>query len=143
VGDGFRIRKLPDGSSEFVLDEPTLTFLRIDHRSKLQFGEAEVAIGTPFSIEADGVIHRLDPQRWDALGPLVAMFPGTLRWLWTSPDGELTAVFRDGSTLTVSPDPVSRAWSVGNVSCLPTGPDPPAGAHRPVSPAPAPPDPRR
>lgn len=143
MGDGFRIRELPDGGSEFVLDDPTLTYLRIDHRSKLQFGEAEVAIGTPFSIEAHGVVHRLDPQRWDALGPLVAMFPGTLQWLWTSPEGALTAVFRGGSTLTVAPDPVSRAWSVGNVSCLPTGPDPAAGPHRSTWTDPGSSDPRR
>jgi hypothetical protein len=119
------IRELPDGGSEFVLDEPALSYLRIDHRSKLQFGEAELAIGTSFTIEARGVIHRLDPQRWDELGPLVAVFPGTLRWLWTSPQGELTAVFRTGTTVTVPPNPVSRAWSVGNVSCLPLGPDQP------------------
>lgn len=128
VGDGFRIRELPDGGSEFLLDQPALSYLRIDHRSKLQFGEAEVAIGAPFTVEANGVVHRLDPQRWDALGPLVALFPGTVRWLWTSPGGELSAVFRNGTTVTVAPDPVSKAWSVGNVSCLPAGPDRPRPA---------------
>jgi Family of unknown function (DUF6188) len=126
VGEGFLIRELPDGGSEFVLDEPTLSYLRIDHRSKLQFGATEVAIGTPFTLEVEGLTHRLDPQRWDALGPLVALFPGTLRWLWTSPHGQLTAVFKNGATVTVVPDPVSKAWSVGNVSCLPAGPDRPA-----------------
>ena len=55
---------------------------------RLQFGQTEVVIGSPFDLEIDGVVHHLDPRRWDALGPLVALFPGTLRWLWTSADGD-------------------------------------------------------
>ena len=125
MGEGFLIRELPDGGSEFVLDEPALSYLRIDHRSKLQFGATELAIGTPFTLEVNGLTHRLDPQRWDGLGPLVALFPATLRWLWTSPHGRLTAVFKNGATMTVVPDPVSKAWTVGSVSCLPAGLDRP------------------
>jgi hypothetical protein len=118
--DGCLIRELPDGGREFVLDEPVLTFIRIDHQSRLQFGETEVVIDSPFELEVDGVTHHLDPRRWDALGPLAALFPGSLRWLWTSAQGALTGVFQSGARVRVTPDPVTRAWSVGTVYCLPS-----------------------
>ena len=56
-----------------------------------------MVIGIPFVLEIDGVVHHLNPQRWDALGPLVALYPSTMRWLWTSADGELTVVFESGA----------------------------------------------
>jgi hypothetical protein len=121
VVEGIQIRELPDGGREFVLDEPTLSFIRIDHQSKLQFGSTEVVIGAPFVLEIHGIVHNLDPQRWDALGPLVALFPGTVRWLWTSIRGDLTAVFEGGARVTVTPDAMSKAWSVGSVYCMPGG----------------------
>jgi hypothetical protein len=119
VVDGCRIRELPDGGREFILDDPSLSFIRIDYQSRLQFGQTEVAIGVPFVVEVAGAAHHLDPQRREALGPLVALFPGSVRWLWTSPEGELTAVFHSGARVTVAPDPVSKAWSVGSVYGLP------------------------
>ena len=111
-----------------MLDEVALSFIRIDHQSRLRFGRTEVMIGGPFVLEKDGVVHRLHPRRWDALGPLVALYPSAARWLWASVDGELTLVFEHGAVLTVSPDPVSTAWSVGNVLARPSefGPPPPA-----------------
>jgi hypothetical protein len=121
VVDGCRIRELPDGGREFVLDEPALSFIRLDHQSRLQFGRTEVAIGSPFVLAVGESVYHLDPQRREALGPLAALFPGSLRWLWTSAEGELTAVFRNGARLTVAPDPVSKAWSVGTVYCVPGG----------------------
>lgn len=119
--EGCRIRELPDGGQEFVLDEPALTFIRIDYQSRFQFGSTEVVIDSPFQLEIDGVTHHLDPQRWEALGPLLALFPGTMRWLWTSAQGALTAVFQSGARVTVTPDAVTRAWTVGDVYCLPAG----------------------
>ncbi len=123
VADGFRIRELPDGGSEFVLDQPSLSFIRVDEQSKLQFGETELAIGAPYRLELDGVVHHLDPRHWNHLGPLVALYPSTVRWVWTSAVGELTAVFEGGAALSVSPDPIVRAWTLGTVYCLPAGPD--------------------
>ena len=119
MADGLQIRELPDGGKEFVLDDPALSFIRIDDQSRLQFGDTEVVIGIPFTLELNGNVHHLDPQRTDALGPLVALFPSTMRWLWTSVDGELTAVFEGGAKVKVTPDAMSRAWSVGNVYCMP------------------------
>jgi hypothetical protein len=117
--DGCHIRELPDGGREFVLDEPALSFIRIDHQSRLQFGRTEVAIDSPFVVTVDGTVHYLDPQRRDGLGPLAALFPGSLRWLWTSAEGELTAVFQSGAKLTVAPHPAIKAWSVGSVYSVP------------------------
>jgi hypothetical protein len=128
VLEGCWIRELPDGGREFVLEETTLSFIRIDHQSRLRFGRTEVMIGSPFVLEMDGVVHHLSPQRWNALGPLVALYPGSVRWMWTSAEGELTLVFHHRAVLTVSPDLSSPAWSVGNVYALTggAGPVPPA-----------------
>ena len=115
------MRELPDGGQEFVVEDGALSFIRIDERSRLDFGGTEVVIGGPFVVCVDGVTHHLDPRRPDALGPLLSLFPGSLRWLWTSIDGVLTAVFENGATLTVRPDPVREAWSIGSLYCPPTG----------------------
>ena len=120
--DGCHIRELPDGGREFVLDEPSLSFIRVDHQSRLQFGRTEVAIGSPFIVAYGDTVHRLDPRRREALGPLLALFPGALRWLWTSAEGELAAVFQSGAKVTVPPDPVSKAWSVGRAHGIPDRP---------------------
>ena len=119
MADGLQIRELPDGGKEFVLDDPTLTFIRIDEQSRLQFGSTEVVIGIPFTLEINGTVHRLHPQQWDTLGPLVGLYPSTVRWLWSSAEGELTVVFENGAKVLVTPDAMSRAWSVGSVYCMP------------------------
>ncbi len=112
---------MPDGGREFVLDQPDLSFIRIDDLSRLQFGRTEVAIGSPFEVEIRGIVHRLDPARTEGLGPFVSLFPGSVRWLWTSAEGRLTAVFTSGARITVTPDAVTKAWSVGSVFCMPGG----------------------
>ncbi|MGO8871951.1 MAG: DUF6188 family protein [Acidimicrobiales bacterium] len=113
--EGCLIRELPDGGKEFVLDEPSLSFIRIDERSTLQFGRTEVTIGGPFAVEIAGTVHHLDSRRSNELGPLVALYPGTARWLWATPAGELMLRFQTGSTLTVAPDRTGRSWLVGGV----------------------------
>lgn len=110
-----------------MLDDTTLAFIRIDHQSRLRFGRTEVMIGSPFVLEVGGVVHHLNPQRWDGLGPLVALYPSSVRWLWTSPEGELKVIFHHGAVLTVAPDPSTTAWSVGNVQLqTEPAPEPPA-----------------
>jgi hypothetical protein len=121
VVDGCRIRELPDGGREFVLDEPALSYIRIDHQARLQFGRTEVAIGSPFLLAMAGAVHRLDPEQPGTLGPLLALFPGSLRWLWASAGGELAAVFDNGAQVTVVPDRAGQAWSVGTVHDAPGG----------------------
>jgi Family of unknown function (DUF6188) len=113
VVDGCHIRELPDGGQEFVLDEPGLSFIRVDEHSRLQFGRTEVVIASPFVLELEGTVHFLDPRRHDALGPFVALYPGTVRWLWASADGEMTVEFENGNTVRVPPVLADWAWSVG------------------------------
>jgi Family of unknown function (DUF6188) len=115
VVEGCVIRELPDGGSEFVLDEPTLSFIRVDRQSRLQFGRTDVVVGGPFLLRLDGIDHRLDPRHTDTLGPLLVLYPGTVRWLWATPDGDLLAVFENGSRLSVPTDRTGTSWSVGNV----------------------------
>jgi hypothetical protein len=122
VEEGFVIRELPDGGSEFVLDQPSVSCIRVDDQSTVQFGDTELVIGAPFHLEIDGVLHHLDPHHSTQLGPLLGLYPSTAKWVWTSAGGDLTAVFENGAALTVSPDPTLRAWSLGNVYCLPAGP---------------------
>jgi hypothetical protein len=122
VGDGCRIKELPDGGKEFVLDDRALSFVRIDDRTTLGFGRTEVAIGGPFVLRIGGVTHALDPGRRDTLGAVLTLYPRTVRWLWASPDGRLAAVFEDGALVTVDPSPAVTAWSVGNVANLPGAP---------------------
>ncbi len=102
-----------------MLDEPALTYIRIDDQSHLQFGRTEVVIGSPFEVAIGGVVYHLDPRHAEGLGPFVSLFPGSVRWLWTSAEGRLTAVFRSGARMTVTPDAVIKAWSVGSVYCMP------------------------
>lgn len=111
---GALVRELPGGGMEFVLEERSLSFIRIDHRTRLQFGPTEVAVTTPFTVESQGVVHRLDPHLRAGLGPLLAVFPGAARWLWTTARGELTVAFESGTKIVVAPDPVIDAWSVGS-----------------------------
>jgi hypothetical protein len=119
VVEGCAIRELPDGGSEFVLDEPTLSFIRVDRQSRLQFGRTEVVVGGPFRVHVDGVDHSLDPRHTDTLGPLLVLYPGTVRWLWATPDGDLQVTFENGSRLFVPTDLTGASWSVGNVYSVP------------------------
>ena len=85
-----------------------------------KFGQTEVVIGSPFEVEIGGLAYRLDPRNTSHLGPFVSLFPGSVRWLWTSAGGRLTAVFRSGARLIVTPDALIKAWSVGSVYCMPS-----------------------
>lgn len=111
-----------------MLEDSTLSFIRIDDQTRLRFGRTEVMIGSAFVLAVGGVVHHLSPKRWDALGPLVALYPSSVRWLWASAAGELTSVFHHGAVLTVPPDPTTTAWSVGNVYAQTgdPGPQPPS-----------------
>ena len=108
VTDGYHLRELPDGGLEFVLEDPVLACLVVADRVTLRFGRTDVVVAEPFDLEVDGVGHRLDPRRHETLGPLLAAYPGTARWLWASPDGELTLVFMQGQRL-VAPGPSCAA----------------------------------
>jgi hypothetical protein len=118
---GFHPRELPDGGIEFLLDDPVLTGIVIQDRVTLRFGATDVVLADPFDLEVDGVGYHLDPKRPDTLGPLLAVYPGTARWLHASPGGELVLVLMQGQRLVVPGPAVRLAWVVG-----------PADAARPV-----------
>ncbi len=110
--EGYVIRELPDGGREFLLVDPVLAWVRIDDRVHLRFGPAEIVLGGPFDVVVDGVGHHLDPRRAEELGPVLALFPGTARWLWAGPDGRLTLEFEHGGRLGVRPGGPPGAWAV-------------------------------
>lgn len=56
-----------------------MTFIRVDHQTRLQFGEFEVVIEGPFRVTApDGSEHNLDPGVRASLGPVLALYPDAL-----------------------------------------------------------------
>ena len=116
MSDGVLVRELPDGGSEFVLENPVLSTLVVDGGLTLRFGRTEVAVAGPCSLELDGVSHRLDPRVPHTLAPLLSCIPGTARWLWSSTDGSLTVVLMQGQRLVVPGRPVPSPWTVGGRS---------------------------
>jgi hypothetical protein len=119
--EGCEIRESPDGGREFQLADPVLSWIRVDHQSRLQFGKAELVIECPFTLRVGGAQHDLDPKNRDALGPLLGLYPDTAETLTMTPDGTLTAVFASGSSLTVPPDPRYEAWNICGFWCPPGG----------------------
>ena len=74
VREGATLR--PD---EIALPEVTgvdLSFIRIDHQTRLQFEDVEVVIESPFTLTSRGATASL-ADRGD-LGPLLALYPDTL-----------------------------------------------------------------
>jgi len=118
VPGGHHLREQPDGGLEFVLEDPVLSCLVVDDRVTLRFGRTEVVVADPFDLEVDGVGHRLDPRRPETLGPLLALYPGTARWLWATPDGRLVLVLMQGQRLVVPGPAVRSAWSVGDAGAV-------------------------
>jgi hypothetical protein len=118
---GCEIRELPDGSRSFEVVEPGLNWIRIDYQTRLQFGVAELAIESPFSLRVGDTVLNLDPNDRRGLGPLLALYPDSLTHLTMAPDGTLEAAFASGAVLTVLPDPRFEAWSIGGFWCPPGG----------------------
>ena len=116
MSEGVLVRPLPDRASEFVLEDPVLASIVIDGRVTLRFGRIDVMLAGPFSLRVDGIDHWLDPGATGTLAPLLSSFPGSARWLWASPLGELTLVMMQGQRLAVPGAPVPSAWTVGATS---------------------------
>ncbi len=113
TSDCVQVGELPDGGHEFVLDDPVLRSLTVDGRVTLRLGRIDVVVGGPCSLEVDGVCYQLDPSTPETPTPLLSCFPGTARWVWSSPDGRLTLDSMQGQRLVVSGTVVPTAWSVG------------------------------
>ncbi len=97
-----------------MLEEPSLTCIRIDDRSHLEFGSLSVVIAAPFTLGSDGTVHHLDPVRTDRLGPFASLYPGAARWVWATTDDVLHVVFENGAWLRVGPDHHGEAWWIGD-----------------------------
>jgi len=106
------------------IEDPDLNFVRIDHQTRLQFGDVQVVIESPFVLTIAGADHLLDPGDRCGLGPLLGLYPDSLTASRVGPDGTLLLNFAGGASVTVPPDVNYEAWSVngpGNalVVCMP------------------------
>lgn len=112
-----------DDAQELRVPNSEITFIRIDHQTRLQFGETEVVIETPFELRVGNVTHHLDPKRRDELGPLLALYPDTLDDAIVEPSACLILQFTSGACVTVPQDPDYEAWQVSGphylVVCMP------------------------
>lgn len=101
-----------------------LSFLRVDHQARLQFGRTEVMIESPFHMLVGGVDHRLDPEDRPRLGPFLGLYPNTLAAASVDARASLNLTFTDGATITVPADPQFEARQVNGpgtflVICVP------------------------
>lgn len=86
------------------VEDRDLSFIRVDHQLRLQFGGTEVVIETPFTLAGNGEQRRLDPQDRQDLGPVLGLYPDVLQTLAVDPDGTLRLDLESGSSLTVPPN---------------------------------------
>jgi hypothetical protein len=103
-----------------------LTFLRINHETRLQFEGSEVVIEEPFVLTTGSGSHHLDPAERLDLGPLLALYPDRLEEASVEADGSLRLTFLSGARITVPPNPQFEAWQVNGpedylVVCAPGG----------------------
>ena len=101
-----------------------LTFVRIDHQTRLQFEDPEVVIESPFMLRVGVVTHSLDPGDRSNLGPILALYPDTLEEATVDDSARLTLRFASGASITCDQDERYEAWQVngpGNylVVCTP------------------------
>lgn len=111
-----------DGSLDLTLGE--VNFIRIDHQARLQVGEVEIVIESPFKLRAEGTEYALDPGERGGLGPFLALWPDELTMVSVGSDGTLHLTFGKGATLTVPPDPHYEAWQIAGpgtalIVCMP------------------------
>jgi hypothetical protein len=100
------------GERELDLTPGDVTFIRIDHLTRLQVGGVEVVIESPFTLRAGGREYALDPRERGALGPLLALYPDTLNAASTGSDGTLHLTLGSGATITVPPNPLYEPWQI-------------------------------
>jgi hypothetical protein len=101
-----------------------LTFLRVDHQTRLQFEKTEVVIESPFLFTIGGVEYRLDPGERAGLGPLLSLYPDTLSSAVLDADATLRLGFASGAQIVVPPDRQYEAWQINGpgtylVVCVP------------------------
>jgi hypothetical protein len=103
-----------------------LTFIRIDHQSRIQVEGFEFVIGLPFTLKSDGVEYALDPAERSGLGPLLALYPDALEKVSVDGQGTLELRFGGGASISVPANPRWEAWQIVGpgtalVVCAPGG----------------------
>ena len=104
-----------------------MTFIRVDHQTRLQFGEFEVVIESPFRVTTpDGSQHNLDPGVRASLGPVLDLYPDALITAIVEADATLRLRLASGAALDVPADAHFEAWQVNGpdgflVVCTPGG----------------------
>jgi len=104
-----------------------MTFIRIDHQTRLQFGDFEVVIESPFRVTAlDGSEYRLDPGVRTSLSPVLDLYPDALITATVDAEASLRLRLASGATLDVPADARFEAWQVNGpdgflVVCTPGG----------------------
>lgn len=95
-----------------IVPDGTLSWIRVDHQTRLQFGEVEIVIESPFLLRINGAEVTLDPAQREALGPLLAIYPDTVELARVDADATLRLKFQSGAEVAVRADPQFEAWSV-------------------------------
>ncbi|MGE3327609.1 MAG: DUF6188 family protein [Acidimicrobiia bacterium] len=102
----------PPGVLDRVVGQD-LTFVRVDHQTRLQFGDFEIVIEGPFRVTtSDGTDHRLDAALRASLGPVLDLFPDSLIAATVEADASLRLRLASGATLDVPADFEFEAWQV-------------------------------
>ncbi len=90
-----------------------LSFIRVDHQTRLQFGGFEIVIESPFHMTApNGTEYNLDPGLRGRLGPVLDLYPDALVTATVDADASLRLRFASGATLEVPADYAFEAWHV-------------------------------
>jgi hypothetical protein len=108
------------------IEATDLTFIRVDHQSRLQFDGTEVVIESAFELRTAGEIHHLDPEVRAGLGPFLSLYPDTLSAGFVEPDCSLHLEFVSGAQIIVRQDARYEAWQISGpgrrlVVCPPVG----------------------
>jgi hypothetical protein len=87
-----------------------MTFIRIDHQTRLQFDDVEIVIACPFILRTADEVYHLDEAQ--ELGPLLAIYPDGLSAASVGSDGTLHLRLERGESIEVQPDPNYEAWQI-------------------------------
>ena len=120
---GSASERLPNGGIRFTLSESGISWIRIDYQCRIQFGEAELIIETPFELTAASRSYQLDPNDRGGLGPFAALYPDTAADILMSPNRELGMTFASGARLSLC-RPIRdglRHGCWGSFVCVPGG----------------------
>lgn len=104
-----------------------MTFVRVDHQTRLQFDDFEIVIECPFRVTTpDGSEYNLDPAERISLGPVLGLYPDALITATVDADASLRLRLASGATLDVPADERYEAWQVNGpdgflVVCTPGG----------------------